>query len=156
MENWTQNPDIITILNYLGYTECTTEDKIRWLNCKTVERLERITPSYHPLYQDKKREPLFYESLSLVLDWDKLIKICNEIGINSITTNKDEAIKTIAEKIKTLPVLYLCDECEWSGKHSDMKVESDFGYDQSCCPTCNNVMVDNLHGILHCEKISKN
>lgn len=99
MKDWTQNTNIITILNYLGYTECTTEDKIKWLNCKTVERLNKTRPDCIPLYHDAKKEPLFIDSLSLVLDWDKLIKVCNELGIENITTDKDDAMELIAEKI---------------------------------------------------------
>lgn len=100
MKNWTENKDIITILNYLGYTECSTEDKIKWLNCKTVERLNKTRPDCIPLYHDVRKEPLFIDSLSIVLDWDALIKVCTELDIKNITTNKDEAIKVIAEQIK--------------------------------------------------------
>ena len=48
---------------------------------------------------------------------------------------------------------FLCDECEWIGTRDECKNEYDFGYDQSCCPKCNNVMFDNLHGKDYAEKV---
>ena len=48
---------------------------------------------------------------------------------------------------------YICDECGWEGTHEEMKREWDFGYDQSCCPKCNNVMIDNLHGNIYVRKL---
>ena len=99
MENWTKNTDIITILNYLGYTECTTADKIKWLNCKTVERLERTPLEHQPLYHTDRKEPIFINSLSILLDWDKLIQISIELGIENISTNKYISMKVLAKKI---------------------------------------------------------
>lgn len=99
MENWTENADIVTIVEYLGYTKCTTEDKIKWLNCHTVERLERTNPEYIPLYHDSRKEPLFIDTISILLDWDKLIKIANDFKMTSVPTNKNEMIKLIAETI---------------------------------------------------------
>lgn len=48
---------------------------------------------------------------------------------------------------------YICDECGWRGTHEEMKREWDFGYDQSCCPKCNDVMMDNLHGNIYARKL---
>lgn len=50
--------------------------------------------------------------------------------------------------------IYKC-ECGWKGSWKQMKREQDFGYDQSCCPKCNNVMFNNLHGEIHCEKVDE-
>lgn len=47
---------------------------------------------------------------------------------------------------------FICGECKWVGPISDMKNESDFGYDQSCCPICNDVMFDDINGLIYCEK----
>jgi hypothetical protein len=51
---------------------------------------------------------------------------------------------------------FLCAECGWIGEQKEMKHEYDFGYDQSCCPKCNDVMMDNLHGNMYCEKVLQN
>lgn len=48
---------------------------------------------------------------------------------------------------------YLCDECGWVGTRADMKNEQDIDYDQDCCPNCNNVMFDDGHGYVYCEKV---
>jgi transcription initiation factor IIE alpha subunit len=49
---------------------------------------------------------------------------------------------------------YQCDQCHWIGQLDECQSESDFGYDQSCCPRCGNVMFDNLHGIPYVNKIT--
>jgi predicted RNA-binding Zn-ribbon protein involved in translation (DUF1610 family) len=48
---------------------------------------------------------------------------------------------------------FLCDECGWIGTRDEARREFDFGYDQSCCPKCGNVMFDNLHGNDYAEKV---
>ena len=48
---------------------------------------------------------------------------------------------------------FLCDGCGWIGTREECKNEYDFGYDQSCCPKCNNVMFDNLHGNDYAKKV---
>lgn len=49
---------------------------------------------------------------------------------------------------------FLCDKCRWIGSHKEMKKEQDIDYDQYCCPKCNNVMFDNGHGYIYCEKVN--
>lgn len=37
-------------------------------------------------------------------------------------------------------------------KYKKRKIyEYDFGYDQSCCPKCGYVMINNLHWEVHCD-----
>ena len=48
---------------------------------------------------------------------------------------------------------YLCDECYWIGTRAEMKNEQDIDYNQDCCPNCNNVMFDDGHGYVYCEKV---
>jgi DNA polymerase III alpha subunit (gram-positive type) len=48
---------------------------------------------------------------------------------------------------------YLCDECGWIGTRAEMKNEQDIDYNQDCCPKCNNVMFDDGHGYVYCEKV---
>lgn len=48
---------------------------------------------------------------------------------------------------------YLCNECGWIGTRVEMKNEQDTDYNQDCCPKCNNVMFDDGHGYVYCEKI---
>ncbi len=48
---------------------------------------------------------------------------------------------------------YLCDECKWTGTIKEMKNESDFDYDQECCPKCNNVLFDDMNGYVYCKKV---
>jgi predicted RNA-binding Zn-ribbon protein involved in translation (DUF1610 family) len=53
-------------------------------------------------------------------------------------------------------LIYLCDECGWKGKSSEMKKEQDIAYDQYCCPKCNNVLFDILYGYTYCKTVEEN
>ena len=64
------------------------------------------------------------------------------------TDNKKNETKQCT--IPRVSTRYLC-ECGWCGEHKEMKNESDFGYDQSCCPDCNTVMINNLHWEVYCN-----
>lgn len=46
--------------------------------------------------------------------------------------------------------------CENGHVHTrqELKREMDFGYDQLCCPVCNDVMFDELHGHQHCIEVN--
>lgn len=50
---------------------------------------------------------------------------------------------------------YKCD-CGWVGNTDEMDREMDFEYDQSCCPECNDVMIDLLHGIVYVKTLREN
>jgi len=41
---------------------------------------------------------------------------------------------------------YRCPDCETLLRESEMRREYDFGYDQSCCLKCGDVLIDNLRG----------
>lgn len=45
---------------------------------------------------------------------------------------------------------YLC-ECGKVQTREEMRREYDFGYDQLCCTKCGNVLIDDLHGVVHCN-----
>lgn len=49
--------------------------------------------------------------------------------------------------------IYICNDCGKRHDFDDMKREYDFGYDQSSCSKCGDVMVDNLRGNNHCTVI---
>ena len=51
--------------------------------------------------------------------------------------------------------LYLC-ECGNVETREEMRREYDFGYDQLCCTKCGDVLIDNLHGVVHCTTINNN
>lgn len=48
---------------------------------------------------------------------------------------------------------YKCDEGHVH-KLSELNHYYDFGYDQKTCPTCGEVMFDELYGIQYCEEIN--
>ena len=57
------------------------------------------------------------------------------------------------EKLNT-PVVnkhYQCDECGKVQTREEMKREVCYGYDRLCCIKCNNVLIDDLHGVVHCN-----
>lgn len=45
---------------------------------------------------------------------------------------------------------YLC-ECGKVQTREEMRREYDFGYDQLCCTKCGYVLIDDLHGVVHCN-----
>lgn len=47
---------------------------------------------------------------------------------------------------------YIC-ECGKVQIREDMRREYDFGYDQLCCTKCGDVLIDDLHGMIHCKKL---
>ena len=58
-------------------------------------------------------------------------------------------------KIKKENQKYLC-ECGNIQTREEMRREYDFGYDQLCCTQCGNVLIDDLHGVVHCTTINNN
>lgn len=48
---------------------------------------------------------------------------------------------------------YSCDVCGKEQSRQDMRGEYCFGYDQLCCTGCGDVLIDDLHGTVHCTKI---
>jgi hypothetical protein len=52
--------------------------------------------------------------------------------------------------IHVINTRYLC-ECGWKGTTEEMKREYDSGYDQSCCPECNDVLINNLNWEVYCN-----
>jgi len=50
---------------------------------------------------------------------------------------------------------YLC-ECGNIQTRKEMRNEYNFGYDQLCCTKCGDVLIDNLHGVVHCTTINNN
>ena len=57
--------------------------------------------------------------------------------------------KKIKMEIKKENQKYLC-ECGNIQTREEMRREYDFGYDQLCCTKCGDVLIDNLHGVVHC------
>ena len=60
---------------------------------------------------------------------------------------------TKKKKQCTIPVVstrYLC-ECGKVQTREEMRREYDFGYDQLCCTKCGDVLIDDLHGVVHCN-----
>lgn len=60
---------------------------------------------------------------------------------------------TKKKKQCTIPVAstrYLC-ECGKVQTREEMRKEYDFGYDQLCCTKCGDVLIDDLHGVVHCN-----
>jgi len=64
---------------------------------------------------------------------------------------KDKCLKCLIYiAMKTdVSIRYLC-ECGKVQTREEMKREYDFGYDQLCCTKCNNVLINDLHGVVHC------
>ena len=47
-------------------------------------------------------------------------------------------------------IRYKCD-CGKIQTRKEMRREFDFGYDQLCCTDCGDVLIDDLHGVTHCN-----
>lgn len=75
----------------------------------------------------------------------------SEEDLTGVTIRTDE-LKDLVKNlsIHIVSTRYLC-ECGWQGKHEEMKREFNFGYDQSCCPKCNDVLTNNLNWEVYCN-----
>ena len=63
----------------------------------------------------------------------------------------DERNKTGSKlRIGGVSARYLC-ECGKVQPRKEMRREYDFGYDQLCCTKCGDVLIDDLHGVVHCN-----
>lgn len=67
-----------------------------------------------------------------------------------MNTKDKNTDKSSNDTIHSISTCYLC-ECGWCGEYEEMKNESDFGFDQSCCPKCGTVMINNLHWEVYCN-----
>lgn len=65
---------------FLGWKETTDEFKMKWIGCKTKERLERLNPLYIPILQ-KDDNVLFsdFGSLDFTRDWNLIIETIDKI-----------------------------------------------------------------------------
>lgn len=74
-------------------------------------------------------------------------KILKDLENEKISTN--EAYKLLCV-LFGVSARYLC-ECGKTQTKEEMRREMDFGYDQLCCTACGNVMIDDLHNVVHCN-----
>ena len=96
-------PEILTICKYLGYYEPSIEECIKITSMRTLENYNRFItehPEMIPVITDGNNTNYFcLGSLDIILDWSTLVKIANELRLESISTDKDKAISLLAEKI---------------------------------------------------------
>jgi len=82
--------DNILIHKFMGWKDASLEYKIKWVNCHTEERLNRLDPQYIPDFvNENSTEPMFKDWLDYDSNWstlmpvrDKLIELGYDIHIS--------------------------------------------------------------------------
>lgn len=69
----------LNIARFMGYRDMTTEEKIKWLNCHTEERLNKTRLEHIPMLTKGYGEPLFIDSIDYSKDWNYLMGVIEKI-----------------------------------------------------------------------------
>ena len=67
------------MLKFLGYRESTKEEQIKWLGCKTEERLANINPNYIPVLMRDGHEHMFPDGIAENVDYNFLMAVVEKI-----------------------------------------------------------------------------
>lgn len=96
-------PEILAITKYLGFHEPSIEECVKITSTRTIESYNNFIerkPEMKPVLTKDAYDYICLDTLDIIVDWNCIMKIANELGIVNIPTDKDKAIQMIAYEIR--------------------------------------------------------